>query len=136
MNSRSIRLLAAGAALVALPALGSPLTQVFQRVQSSVVVIETAQKDIDPGFPGQVVTVGGMGSGVLITDDGKILTAAHVVQAADRIEVTFLSGERIPARVLGSEPVGGSGQVQRHHGDAVGMQAGAQLHGLPCPDNA
>jgi S1-C subfamily serine protease len=104
MNGRSIRLLAAGAALVALPALGSPLTEVFQRVQSSVVVIETAQKEIDPGFPGQTVTVGGMGSGVLISDDGKILTAAHVVQAADRIEVVFLSGERIPARVLGSEP--------------------------------
>lgn len=85
-------------------ALGSPLTDVYKRVQGSVVVVETEQKEIDAELPGQVLSVGGLGSGVLISSDGKILTAAHVVQAADRIFVQFLSGERIPARVLSSEP--------------------------------
>jgi S1-C subfamily serine protease len=85
-------------------ALGSPLTDVYKRVQGSVVVIETEQKDLDTALPGQLVSVGGLGSGVLISRDGKILTAAHVVQAADRIVVHFLSGEQIPARVLSSEP--------------------------------
>jgi len=83
---------------------GSPLTEIFQRVHTSVVVLETMQKDVDPAFPGQAVTSEGLGSGVLITDDGKILTAAHVVQAADSIRVHFLDGEEIPARVLASEP--------------------------------
>ena len=80
------------------------MTDIYQRVHTSVVVLETSQKDIDVPVPGQAVTVGGLGSGVLISRDGKILTAAHVVQAADSILVHFLNGEQIPARVLASEP--------------------------------
>jgi S1-C subfamily serine protease len=82
---------------------GSPLTDVYKRVQSSVVVLQTTQKDFDAAFPGQMVTSQGLGSGVLISKDGKILTAAHVVQAADHIEVEMQDGERIPAHVLASE---------------------------------
>ncbi len=35
----------------------------------------------------------GLGSGVLISKDGKVLTAAHLVQPADKIEVEFPDGE-------------------------------------------
>ena len=80
------------------------LAEVYQRVRASVVVIETTQKEVDPTTEIGLVAVGGLGSGVLISDDGKVMTAAHVVQTADAIEVTFLSGETIPARVLASEP--------------------------------
>jgi S1-C subfamily serine protease len=45
-----------------------------------------------------------MGSGVLISTDGKVATAAHVVQTADEIFVHFMSGEKIRARVARSEP--------------------------------
>jgi S1-C subfamily serine protease len=85
---------------------------VYKRVQGSVVVIETVQKDLDFQSPGQPVSVGGLGSGVLISDDGKVLTAAHVVQAADRIDVQFINGETIPARVLASEPAADLALVQ------------------------
>src|SRR2546428_13848763 len=53
---------------------------------------------------GSPVSVGGLGSGVLISPDGKILTAAPVVQTADAIEVEFLTGEPLRAPVLSSEP--------------------------------
>jgi S1-C subfamily serine protease len=43
-----------------------------------------------------------LGSGVLISSDGKILTAAHLVEAADATLVEFSDGELIPARVLGA----------------------------------
>jgi S1-C subfamily serine protease len=45
-----------------------------------------------------------IGSGVLVSPDGKVLTAAHVVQIADEITVEFVGGETVPARVLASEP--------------------------------
>jgi S1-C subfamily serine protease len=79
------------------------LRDIFQRVNPAVVVIKTKAKDVAPGRPGQLVTIGGLGSGVLISDRGEILTAAHVIQTADEIEVEFLSGETIPARVVGSD---------------------------------
>jgi len=41
---------------------------------------------------------------VLISSDGKILTASHVVQIADEITVHFVTGETETARVVASEP--------------------------------
>jgi len=47
--------------------------------------------------------IGGLGSGVLISNDGKVLTAAHVVQTADVAGVEFPDGQVIIARVIGSD---------------------------------
>jgi S1-C subfamily serine protease len=80
------------------------LAEIFKRVNPAVVEIHTEQSDLPPVPRGQPVSVAGLGSGVLISPDGKILTAAHVVQTADAIEVEFLTGEKIGARVLSSEP--------------------------------
>ncbi len=80
--------------------------QVFRRVNPSVVVIRTKEKDVAALSQGQaqVVSVTGVGSGVLISQDGKVMTAAHVVHTADEISVEFLSGEVVGARVAASEP--------------------------------
>ncbi len=74
----------------------------FNKVKSSVVVVRTVKKTVAP-FPqeGSVLEYG-LGSGVLISDDGKVLTAAHVVQSADHILVEFPDGKPIPARVTNS----------------------------------
>jgi len=80
------------------------LADVFKRVNPAVVEIHTKETGL-PAVPmGQPVSVAGLGSGVLISPDGKILTAAHVVQTADEIEVEFLTGETLGAKVLSSEP--------------------------------
>jgi S1-C subfamily serine protease len=39
---------------------------------------------------------------VLISNDGKVLTAAHLVQSADQTIVEFSEGELIPAKVIGT----------------------------------
>jgi S1-C subfamily serine protease len=52
---------------------------------------------------GQVAATG-LGSGVLISADGRMLTAAHVIQTADAVRVNFDGGENIPAKVLRSDP--------------------------------
>ncbi|TAL12642.1 MAG: trypsin-like serine protease [Nitrospirae bacterium] len=88
----------------AAPAAAEPLSQVFKRVNNAVVVVRTTQKQMAAGPERQLVSMPGLGSGVLISADGKVMTASHVVQIADDITVEFLNGELIPAKVVSSEP--------------------------------
>jgi len=77
------------------------LGEAYRRVNPSVVVIRAR---------GEEVTEQGMarfreiGSGVLISADGKIATAAHVVHTMSEVAVEFLGEEPVPARVIASEP--------------------------------
>src|SRR4029078_5397087 len=74
----------------------------FRRVHQSVVTIRT--KEIDLPSSEQVISIkDGLGSGVLISADEKILTAAHVVQTADVATVEFPNGQEIMARVISSD---------------------------------
>ena len=86
------------------PAEAQSVGQVFRRVNPSVVVIRTREKEVAARGQGQEVSVSGVGSGVLISPDGKVMTAPHVVHTADEISVEFLSGEIVGARVVASEP--------------------------------
>jgi len=102
--------------LVALVALGRPVPaaaqavgDVFRRVSPSVVVIRSRGRDVSA--TGQV-RFGEIGSGVLISADGKVMTAAHVVHAMDEIAVEFIGGETVRARVVASEPAADLSLIQ------------------------
>ena len=84
------------------PAAAQTVREVFKRVNASVVVVRTKEQEVSADR--QLTGVSGVGSGVLVSADGKVMTAAHVVQTADQITVEFLSGERVDARVIASEP--------------------------------
>ena len=76
--------------------------QLFQKINPSVVVIKAKGRGV---FPAKgLVRFNEIGSGVLISSDGQVMTAAHVVHAMDEITVEFLGGEAVPARVIASEP--------------------------------
>jgi S1-C subfamily serine protease len=47
----------------------------------------------------------GTGSGFIISADGQILTNAHVVEGADRVEVVLQDGRRLEGEVLGTDSV-------------------------------
>ncbi len=83
------------------PVCAQDLSQIFRAVNGSVVVVRTSEREVSA--EGQLAKVGEVGSGVLISSDGKVMTAAHVVHLADRIVVEFLGGERVDARILASE---------------------------------
>lgn len=46
----------------------------------------------------------GIGSGVIVSSEGYILTNSHVLEAASDIEVQLNNGRRVPARVIGTDP--------------------------------
>lgn len=80
------------------------LREVFRRVNPSVIVVHTQQRVLARNGTEPAENLESIGSGVLISENGKALTAAHVVQSADKIEVEFISGERVSARVLTAAP--------------------------------
>jgi serine protease DegQ len=56
-----------------------------------------------PDLPG-TQTQTSLGSGVVATADGLILTNNHVVDAADQIEVALNDGRRVTAKLVGNDP--------------------------------
>ncbi len=64
-------------------------------VSPSVVLIETNAESFRGVFAGA-------GSGVVVDDQGLILTNAHVVDGADTVEVVFYDGTRAPATIVSS----------------------------------
>jgi len=72
--------------------------QVYQVIQPSVVLIKTDFQ----GENGE--TEQGVGSGVIINDQGDILTSLHVVADATDILITFADGTESGGFVLASQP--------------------------------
>jgi Do/DeqQ family serine protease len=50
------------------------------------------------------VPQGGMGSGVIVSPEGYVLTNNHVVEGADQIEIVLHDGRRTQAQVIGTDP--------------------------------
>jgi serine protease Do len=111
-----------GAVLGGLPLDGDAqdVEQLFWTVNPSVVVIKAKGRDVYA--KAGLVSFDEIGSGVLISADGKVMTAAHVVHAMDEITVEFLGGEKVPARVVASEPAADLSLLQ-----LARVPAGAQV---------
>jgi S1-C subfamily serine protease len=82
---------------------GQQLREAFRKVHQSVVTVRTKEIDVSNSSNQVISIIDGLGSGVLISADGKILTAAHVVQTADVAAVEFTDGQEMIARVIGSD---------------------------------
>jgi serine protease Do len=79
------------------------LRDAFRQVNPSVVIVRTKRVEVAASADEPMSIIDGLGSGVLISNDGKVLTAAHVVQTADVASVEFSDGQEISARVIGSD---------------------------------
>jgi S1-C subfamily serine protease len=76
------------------------VTRVVDAIAPSVVSISVTQGVGDSR--GQ--NPQGTGSGFVFADDGLILTNSHVVERADRVDVTLPDGRDCPADVVGHDP--------------------------------
>jgi S1-C subfamily serine protease len=74
------------------------LDDTFRKVHATVVV-RSKGRDVKAGG---VVRFNEAGSGVLISDSGKVMTAAHVVNAMDEITVEGVAGEVVRAKLISS----------------------------------
>ncbi|BCM23998.1 Do family serine endopeptidase [Methyloradius palustris] len=45
-----------------------------------------------------------LGSGVIVSSDGLIVTNHHVVESADEIEIALADGRTVPAKIVGTDP--------------------------------
>ena len=89
------------------------LPDVVERALPGVVGIATTrevQQRPPMGFPfgpsprqGPTPRAQGMGSGVIVSDDGLVLTNNHVVEGADSIEVTLANKETYDAEIVGTD---------------------------------
>jgi serine protease Do len=101
------------ACLLNFNAFGQDLAKLYKKVSSSVVVINTVNTQVSTvGNRLQTSEVGGLGSGVLISDDGLIWTASHVVHTADKVTVKFKDGDSYPAKILSSSPLADVALIQ------------------------
>jgi serine protease Do len=74
--------------------------QVFEKVTPSVVVVRARGREVTASGQTRFTETG---SGVLVSADGKVMTASHV-HALDEISVEFVGGETVTARIVASEP--------------------------------
>lgn len=80
----------------------NPIGKIYKNVNPSVVVIHTVERGRSKTEPNKTATEIGLGSGVVVSSEGLIITAAHVVQVADAVEVKFIDGTIIGAQVVGT----------------------------------
>src|SRR5947208_1885361 len=97
-------------AVGALAAQAQDVGELFRNINPSRVVVPAKGREVTAARG--ISTFNETGSGVLISADGKVMTAAHVAHSMDELTVEFLGGETIGARVIESEPAAGRSLLQ------------------------
>lgn len=101
-----------GIAVSSRPAYAQSKTHLTQEEQSTVEVVRQASRGVvhisvrgrKHEALGKFGTEFGLGTGFVIDREGRILTAYHVVENADQVEVTLSSGRVLLARLVGTAP--------------------------------
>ncbi len=77
------------------------------------------------GQEGDTPSSSGLGSGVIVSASGYILTNFHVVEAADQIEIALSDGRNLNARLVGSDPESDLAvlQISEVNGKALSLPA-------------
>jgi len=85
--------------LIYSPIYAQDISDLFEQVNPSVVTIKVVEFKIKNQH---VAVSGGLGSGVIVSSSGLILTASHVVASANKVSIKLLNGNSYPADVISS----------------------------------
>jgi serine protease Do len=139
------KVLAVILAAVMLPAfapavLAQSLDDIFRKVNASVIVVRSKGRDVSAGG---VTRFNETGSGVLISDSGRVMTAAHVVNGMDEITVEGVAGEVVGAKLISSDAAADISLLQLERvtaalrvarlGDSDTVQIGQQVMVIGAP---
>ncbi|MDX6495062.1 MAG: serine protease Do [Gaiellales bacterium] len=108
-QSRTIIRTASPAENVAAPATtGLSVNSIYRRTAPGVVVVTATSTTkssnlFDPFAPPQTQQTQSLGSGFVIDKSGHILTNAHVVVGASKVDIGFSNGSSYPATVVGTD---------------------------------
>ncbi|NQZ80909.1 MAG: trypsin-like peptidase domain-containing protein [Colwellia sp.] len=80
------------------------LPKLYKKLLLSVVTLHTFQDKILNNKTQLATSANGLGSGVIISADGLIVTAAHVVHTADSLHVEFDDGIKRQGKIISSLP--------------------------------
>lgn len=113
---------------------GEPVPDAYSRAVGAVA------DTVLPAVAG-VATRRSAGSAVVVTDDGHLLTSAHLIGAADTAQVRFADGTVAVADVAGSDPLSdlavlrarGGGPAPARLGDADALALGRLVVALADP---
>ena len=117
---------------------GDDITGIVAAAQPSVVTI-TAD-GVSANGPFQVPRTG-VGSGVILTSDGYVLTNRHVVRGSQQLTVTFADGHELPATIvkisdtndLALIKVATTGLTAATIGDSTGLKVGQTTIAIGSP---
>jgi len=116
------------------------LTDMVARVTPSVVTI-TADGSSTHGFSGGTFPTSGVGSGVILTSDGYVLTNKHVVEGSQSLTVKLSDGAEYPATLVAESPdtdlalikVDATGLTAASIGDSSQIQVGETAVAIGSP---
>jgi serine protease Do len=119
---------------------GDDITAIVARAQPSVVTI-TADGLSTNGFSPFQVPTRGVGSGVIVTSDGYILTNRHVVEGSQTLSVELSDGRQLAAKViqisktndLALIKVAATGLAAATVGDSAGLKVGQTTIAIGSP---
>jgi serine protease Do len=87
--------------------MNSSIADIVEQVNPAIVGVKNYVESVgNSGFgknPKTKEVVQGSGSGVIISEDGLIVTNHHVIENASRVTVTLNNGEEYNAKIIGSD---------------------------------
>ena len=107
------------------------VSSVVDKVKNSVVQVNVQSPNSQ-----------GIGSGVILSAGGRILTNNHVVAGADQVTVTLADGRTVPATVVGTDPASDLAVIQAQgvssltaakFGDSAAVHVGDEVIAIGSP---
>jgi S1-C subfamily serine protease len=128
-------------AVAAVSSQSTDLSAVVAQATKSVVTI-TSQTTVRQPFSFYSIPATGVGSGIIVSSNGLILTNNHVVEGSQKLTVTTADGQSLQATVVSTDPAhdlavikasGGSHLVAATLGDSSKLEVGQTVLAIGSP---